>query len=234
MSEWYNRTKLLLGENNFNRLQSSCVAIIGLGGVGGAAAEAICRAGVEHIIIMDHDTVDKTNINRQLIATALTVGMKKTDALKSRLLSINPSCRISTVTEFYNDQTKEQLFSHRPDFIIDAIDTVSSKLNLAVECKNRSIPLVSSMGTGNRLDPTQFKIGTIEQTAGCGCGLARVMRRELKRREVKSLPVLYSTEMPREVISDSSNGRHSPASISFCPPVGGYILAGYVINKIIE
>ncbi len=234
MSKWYDRTKILIGDNNFDKLQDSQVAVIGLGGVGGACAEALCRSGIGTLIIMDHDTVDITNINRQLIATTKTVGQQKAVALKERLLSINPDCNIIILNEFYNDETKEQLFSHSPSFIVDAIDTVSSKLNLAVECKLRGINLVSSMGTGNRLDPTQFRLGTIEDTAGCGCGLARVMRRELKRREIANLPVLYSLEVPKAIISDSSNGRHSPASISFCPPVGGYILASFVVNSIIE
>lgn len=234
MKNWYARTELLVGEDNFKSLQNARVAIVGLGGVGGACTEALCRSGIGTLIIMDHDTVDITNINRQLIATHDTVGKEKTQALKDRLLSINPLCNIISLSEFYNDETKELLFEQNPMFIVDAIDTVSSKLNLAVECKNRTIKLVSSMGTGNRLDPTSFKIGTIEDTAGCGCGLARVMRRELKRREVYHQPVLYSTEIPREVISDSSNGRHSPASISFCPPVAGYILASYVVNSIIK
>ena len=142
--------------------------------------------------------------------------------------------KIELLSEFYNDETKELLFDLKPDFIVDAIDTVSSKLNLAVECKNRSIPLVASMGTGNRLDPTKFLLGTIEDTAGHGCGLAKVMRRELKARGITGLPVLYSTEYPMSVISSSEHGRHSPASISFCPPVAGYILASHVIKAIAD
>lgn len=233
-NKWYARTELLIGKESFQKLQHSCVAIIGVGGVGGACAEALCRGGIGTIVIMDHDTVDVTNINRQLIATTNTIGLKKADILKDRLLSINPDCKIISLCEFYNEDTKEIIFAQSPDFIVDAIDTVSSKLNLAQECKTRDIRLVSSMGTGNRLDPTAFKIGTIEETSGCGCGLARVMRRELKRREIHKLPVLYSTEFPQNVISDNSNGRHSPASISFCPPVGGYILASFVISSIIS
>lgn len=234
MDKWYARTKLLIGKDNFIKLQNSIVAVIGLGGVGGACAEALCRSGIGTLILMDHDCVDITNINRQLIATQKTVGNKKVFSLKERLLDINPNCNIITLCEFYNDETKEILFKENPHYIVDAIDTVSSKLNLAVQCKDRKIKLISSLGTGNRLDPTSFKLGTIEDTKGCGCGLARVMRRELKRREIYNLPVLYSTEIPKDVISDSSNGRHSPASISFCPPVAGYILASYIVNSIIE
>ena len=192
------------------------------------------RSGVGRIILMDHDTIDITNINRQLFATHDCIGKSKVLVAYHRLLSINPELKIELLSEFYNDETKELLFDLKPDFIVDAIDTVSSKLNLAVECKNRSIPLVASMGTGNRLDPTKFLLGTIEDTAGHGCGLAKVMRRELKARGITGLPVLYSTEYPMSVISSSEHGRHSPASISFCPPVAGYILASHVIKAIAD
>lgn len=230
--EFTQRTALLLGEESMQRLALSTVAIIGLGGVGGAAAEAIARSGVGKMIIIDHDKIDISNINRQLFATHETVEQSKVLVAKNRLLSINPKLEIFALEEFYNDDTKNLLFELNPDFIIDAIDTVSSKLNLAVECKNRGIPLIASLGTGNRLDPTKFKIGTIAETSGCGCGLARVMRRELKARGILDLPVLFSTEFPMSVISSSENGRHSPASISFCPPVAGYIIASYVIKKL--
>lgn len=234
MKTWELRTKALIGNIAFDKLKESSVAVIGLGGVGGACLEGLCRSGIGHLILMDHDTIDITNINRQLIATVDTVGQSKAQAWKERLHQINPQCKITVLNDFYNQETAEAFFSNRPDFVIDAIDTVSSKLHLAEECKKRNIPLIASMGTGNRLDPTQFHIGTIEDTSGCGCGLARVMRRELKKRGIDKLPVLYSTEIPRNVITDQSNGRHSPASISFCPPVGGYILASYVVRRIIE
>lgn len=234
MFDFTQRTALLLGNENMEKLACSTVAILGLGGVGGACAEAIARSGVGKIILIDHDTIDITNINRQLFATHDNIGCKKITVAKKRLSSINPDIKIETLDIFYNDETKKELFSLKPDFVIDAIDTVSSKLNLAVECKNRNIPLIECLGTGNRLDPTKFKIGTIEDTAGCGCGLARVMRRELKARQVKNLPVLFSTEYPMSVISSNENGRHSPASISYCPPVAGYIIASYVIKRIIE
>lgn len=228
------RTALLLGEAAMQKLAEAKVAILGIGGVGGACAEALVRSGVGKLVLIDHDSIDLTNINRQLFATQDTIGQSKVLVAKARLCSINPDLQLEVLSEFYNDQTKEQLFDLNPDFIVDAIDTVSSKLNLAVECKNRNIPLVSSMGTGNRLDPTKFRIGTIEETAGCGCGLARVMRHELKARGISGLPVLFSSEYPMSAISSSEHGRHSPASISFCPPVAGYIIASYVIKRIIE
>lgn len=232
----FDRTKLLLGDTAFNTITAARIAIVGLGGVGGACAEALCRCGVKRLYIIDHDTVDITNINRQLIATTKTVGMLKTEALSERLKDINPHCEIIAISEFYTDENRDILFDNELDFVIDAIDTVSAKLSLAVRCKEKGVRLVSSMGTGNRLDPTSFKIGTIADTAKseCGCGLARVMRQELRKRGISDLPVLYSTEYPRNVISDSSNGRHSPASISFCPPVAGYTIASYVVKVLTE
>lgn len=231
--KWYTRTQQLLGADNFNRLQTAAVAIIGVGGVGGACAEALCRAGIGRLIIMDHDTVDITNINRQLIATHDTVGQQKVAVLMARLKSINPACDVVALPEFYSEENKGVL-DNMPDFVVDAIDTVSAKLSLAAECRARAIPLISSMGTGNRLDPTSFRLGTIADTAhsDCGCGLARVMRKELRRRGITDLTVLYSVEYPRSIVSDSSNGRHSPASISFCPPVAGYIIASHVVSKL--
>lgn len=230
----FDRTKLLLGDVAFDIINNASIAIVGLGGVGGACAEALCRCGVGKLYIIDHDTVDITNINRQLIATTKTVGMLKTDALMERLKDINPSCEVVAIPEFYTDENKQILFDNKLDFVIDAIDTVSAKLSLAVRCKEQGVKLAASLGTGNRLDPTAFKMGTIADTAKseCGCGLARVMRQELRKLGIEDLPVLYSTEYPRKVISDSSNGRHSPASISFCPPVAGYTIASYVVRTL--
>ena len=232
--QWHFRTSCLIGDKGFNTLQNSSVAVIGLGGVGGACVEALCRSGVGKIILMDHDTISITNINRQLIATTKTIGHLKTDALLKRIKDINPECNVIVISEFFSEDTKELLFMNDINFIVDAIDTVSSKLILAAECKQRNINIIQSMGTGNRLDPTKFTLGSIEDTSGCGCGLARVMRRELKKRDIIQQPVLYSTEMPIDIVADYSYGRHSPASISFCPPVAGYILASYVIKKLIN
>ncbi len=234
MEIWYNRTQRLIGEENYKKIQNSCVAVVGLGGVGGSIAEALCRSGVGKLIIMDFDDIDITNINRQIIATTDTVSQKKVDAFKKRLKSINPDCEVIALDLFYNENTKQQLFQYNIDYIADAIDTVSAKIDLAVSCKEKGIKLIQSMGTGNRLNPSAFKIGDISDTAGCGCGLARVMRRELKKRGITAQPVLYSTEMPVNVVTSSENGRHSPASIAFCPPVAGYLIAGYIINDIIK
>ncbi len=235
MAHWLDRTELLIGAPALRRLGKARVAVIGLGGVGGAAAEAVCRAGVGSLLVMDHDVVDITNCNRQLFATAQTVGMDKCRAAADRLLSINPALDLISLPKFYGEETREELFEFCPDFVIDAIDTVTSKLDLAQACRERQVPLVMCMGTGNRLDPTAFCTGTIEDTAGCGCALARVMRRELKRRGITGQPVVYSVEPPlKRVAQDSPQGRHSPASISFCPPAAGYALASYVINQLMR
>lgn len=234
MEKWYSRTEILIGKQEFQNLNKAKVAIIGLGGVGGACAESLCRAGIGTLYLMDHDTIDITNINRQLIATTKTVGQYKANALATRLKEINPDCNIVPLVEFYNEDNKT-ILDNKLDFVVDAIDTVSAKISLAVECSTRGINLIECLGTGNRLDPTKFKIGKIKDTADteCGCGLARVMRRELRKRGIEDLPVLYSTEYPKNIILEGENGKHPPASISFCPPVAGYIIASYVSKNII-
>lgn len=235
MENWLSRTEQLIGEEAVHTLATAKVAVLGLGGVGGSAAEALLRAGAGSLLLMDHDTVSETNLNRQLFATRETVGRSKVIAARERLLSINPNCEILSAEAFYEAENRAPLLDYHPDFVIDAIDTVSAKLDLAEACQKEGIKLISCLGTGNRLDPTAFRVGDISDTAGCGCGLARVMRRELKKRNILSLPVVFSTELPKRVLSpDSDPGRHAPASISFCPPVAGYLLAGYVIRQLIQ
>lgn len=232
--DYFDRTKKLIGEKAFLKLQKSTVAIVGVGGVGGACCEALCRAGVGKLIIIDHDTVATTNLNRQIVATINNIGIKKTKAMKSRLNSIIEECEIIEVDEFYEEDTKHLLFSNNPDFVVDAIDTIKSKINLAKTCKEKNVPIIACLGTGNRLDPTKFTIGDIADTKGCGCGLARVMRHEYKANDILNIEVLYSNEIPRNVVADNENGRHSPGSISFCPPVAGYIIASRVIAQLIK
>lgn len=236
MPEWLLRTEALIGASAVARLQQKRVAVLGLGGVGGACAEALCRSGIGTLILLDRDTVSLSNLNRQLFATVETLGMEKTLAAQRRLSSINPDCRILPLTEFYLPENREILFSHPLDFVVDAIDTVTAKLDLMETCAARRIPLISSMGTGNRLDPSRFVIGDIADTAGTGDGLARVIRRELRKRNVPRQTVLYSTEAPQPVslAGTEEPGRHPPASISFVPPVAGYLLAGYVIRSFLE
>ena len=212
MQPWLARTNALIGSAALERLAASRVAIV-------------CRAGVGTLLLVDHDTVDITNLNRQLFATAESVGTSKCQAAAQRLSSITTDCHLVLFDRFYSPEDNAFLWDSSPDFIVDAIDTVSCKLDLIEQAVRRGIPIISSMGTGNRLDPTRFRIG-------CGCGLARVMRRELKKRGIPSLPVVYSTEQPAAVQSGEQNGRHIPASISFCPPAAGYCLASYVVRRL--
>mgnify|MGYP002772537614 FL=1 len=231
---WLERTELVLGETRLRRLANARVAVIGLGGVGGAAAEALVRAGVGHMFFIDGDTVDDTNRNRQLLATTETVGMDKISAAEGRYRAINPDGDFTFKKEFYLPENSAWLYDWQPDYIIDAIDTVTAKLDIAKQCKTRKIRLIACLGTGNRLDPERLRLGDITETAGCGCPLAKVMRRELRRRGIEHLPVLFSTEEPAKAIAESAAGRHPPGSISFVPPVAGYIIAGKCIRDIIE
>ena len=180
--------------------------------------------------------MDLTNLNRQLVATREVVGWRKTDAQEKRLRSICPEGDFTFTPEFYLPENHAFLFDWSPAFVVDAIDTVTAKLHLAQECQTRHVPLVTCLGTGNRLDPSQLRIGDICETAnGCGCGLARVMRRELKKRGVTSQTVLYSLETPRKTVCpDSQNGRHAPASIAFVPPAAGYLIASYVVRRLLQ
>ena len=230
----FERTELFLGNSATEKLNNARVAVIGLGGVGGAAAEALVRAGIGHLLFIDGDTVDETNLNRQLLATYETVGMDKTAAAEKRFRQINPDGDMTFIKEFYLPENSAFLYDWKPDYIIDAIDTVTAKLHIAEECKAGGIKLLMCLGTGNRLDPEKLHIGDISETAGCGCPLARVMRRELKKRGIEKQTVLFSTEEARKAAIESENGRHAPGSISFVPPAAGYILAGKCVREIIN
>ena len=224
VDERFSRTVRVVGEENMNKIQNSSVIVFGLGGVGGAAAESLVRAGVGRIGIVDKDVVDITNINRQIIATDDTVGMKKTDALENRLLSINPDLKIDKYDLFYLPETADSVDLTKYDFILDCIDNVTAKLELIVRAERVGIPIISSMGTGNKLHPELLEISDINKTSVCP--LARVMRRELKKRNIIKLTVVYSKEEP--VKTDSS----VPGSMSFTPPVAGYLITSYVIRNI--
>ncbi|MCQ4897180.1 ThiF family adenylyltransferase [Anaerotruncus sp. DFI.9.16] len=233
MENWLARTALLIGEENTARLAGARGAVLGLGGVGSAAAEALCRAGVGHLLLVDHDTVDETNLNRQLVATRDAVGMRKADAELRRLGSIRPAGDFTAAYEFYLPDNSGFLFDWRPDFVLDCIDTVTAKLHLAEACARRGVPLYMCLGTGNRLDPGALRIGDIADTAGCGCGLARVMRRELKRRGVARQTVLYSVEEPAKAVCPGEHGRHAPGSIAFVPPAAGFLLASRAVRDLL-
>lgn len=225
MSERFSRQARIIGEEKMNILKNSSVIVFGLGGVGGAAAEALVRGGIGKIAIVDKDVVDITNLNRQIIATEETVGMKKTDAAEKRFLSINPELIVERFDIFYLPETADEINLSDYDFIIDAIDNVTAKIELIVRAEKQGVPIISSMGTGNKLSPEMLEIADIYKTSVCP--LARVMRRELKNRGVKKLKVIYSKEEP--IKTDSS----VPGSISFTPPVAGYLAASYVIKNLI-
>ncbi len=228
MENFLLRQEILLGESSTETLKNSTVAVVGLGGVGGAAVEALVRAGVSNIIIADYDTVDITNLNRQIMTTYNDIGKLKTDVTKKRLLAINPSLNITKLDIKVSAETIDEVFDLDPDFIVDAIDMVSSKLLLIETANNKNVPIISSMGTGNRLSPFGFKIGSISETAGSGCKLARVMRLELKKRNIFDTVTLYSTMPPVEKKVDTK----TIGSVSFVPPVAGYMLASYVVGRI--
>lgn len=225
MDNRFSRTINMIGEEKFNILKNSSVIVFGLGGVGGAVCEALVRSGIGTIGIVDKDVVDITNINRQLIATEKTVGMLKTEAMRNRLLDINPAVVIRKYDLFYLPETADEIKLSEYDFVVDCIDNVTAKLELIARCKELNVPVISSMGTGNKLNPEMLEISDISKTSVCP--LARVMRRELKKRGITRLPVVYSKEEP--VKTDLS----VPASMSFTPPVAGYLLSSFVIKKLI-
>ena len=232
--EAFSRTELLLGRVATERLATSRVAIFGIGGVGGYTFEALVRSGVGSIAIIDADRVSPSNLNRQIIATADTVGMLKTEAARIRALSINPEIKISEFPIFYTEENSKEINLSDYDYIVDAIDTVSSKLHLITEAKRAGVRIISSMGAGDKLDPTAFKVADIYKTSVCP--LARVMRTELKKRGIKNLKVVYSREEPIDPKYTIEDGvrRSVPASVSFVPSVAGLIIAGEVIKDIGE
>ena len=229
--EEFSRTQRLLGAEAMKRLSAARVAVFGIGGVGGFAAEALVRSGIGALDIIDNDTVALSNINRQVIALHSTVGMNKVDAAGERFLDINPALKLTKHAVLYLPETAGQFDFAQYDYVIDAIDNVTGKLCLVEQAQAAGTPIISSMGTGNKLDPTMLRIDDIYRTSVCP--LARVMRYELRKRGVKRLKVLYSTETPR-VVPDECDGqrRAIPASISCVPSVAGLIIAGEVIKEI--
>ena len=225
----FERTKNLIGKENVEKLKNSRVAVFGIGGVGGAVCEALIRGGIGEIDIIDNDIVSISNINRQAVAFESTLGMKKTEAMKKILLDINPDARINTFPLFYNKDTENEIDFSVYDYIVDAIDTVTAKLIIIENAKKADIPVISSMGTGNKLDPTLFEIADISKTSVCP--LAKVMRKELKERNITNVKVLFSKELPLKPKTDGE--KRTPASISFVPPVAGMIIAGEVIKDLI-
>lgn len=232
--EAFLREAMFYGKDALDRLAQAHVMILGIGGVGSYCAEAIARAGVGQITLVDNDTVGLTNLNRQLCALHSTLGKYKSDVMAERIRDINPNCRVTSLPLLYQDDNKETFFSLEPDYIVDAIDLVSCKLSLIQTAKARNIPIISAMGTGNKQDPTRFRICDISETAGCP--LARVMRRELRNRGIVHHTVLFSDEpaiTPIPLEAPPPGRRSIPASLSWVPSCAGLMLAGYVIRDMI-
>ena len=232
--EEFSRTAMVLGIDAVERLKNARVAVFGVGGVGGALCEALARAGVGSIDLFDNDSVSLSNINRQIIALHSTVGRPKVEVMRERILDINPHCAVTVHQVFYLPENADDFPLSYYDYIADAIDTVSAKLELAVRAKAVGVPLIASMGTGNKLDPSRFEVTDISKTFGCP--LARVMRRELKARGIHHLKVVFSSEEATTASTDipktAVDGKHPPGSLSFVPPVAGFLMAGEIIKAL--
>ncbi|MFV9567651.1 tRNA threonylcarbamoyladenosine dehydratase [Thermoanaerobacter mathranii] len=230
----FSRTELLIGKEGLLKLKNSTVAVFGIGGVGSFAVEGLVRAGIGKLVLIDGDDVCVTNLNRQIHATTFTIGKPKVDVMKDRILAINPEAQVLTFKEFYSSKNSDKLLSKEYDYVIDAIDRVPSKVDLIAKCTLLGIPIISSMGAGNKLDPTKFEVGDIYQTSVCP--LAKVMRRELRKRGIKSLKVVYSKEEPIKNFyrSEAKISKPVPGSISFVPSVVGLILAAEVVKDLLK
>ena len=249
MLNQFSRTELLIGKEGIKKLQKAKVAIFGIGGVGSFVVEGLVRAGVENFVLVDDDKICLTNLNRQIIATRKTIGKYKVDVMKERILEINPNANVETYQEFYMPNSENKILDKTIDYVVDSIDTVTAKIELVMNCNELGIPIISSMGTGNKLDPSRFEITDIYKTSICP--LAKVMRKELRKREIKKLKVIYSKEepiKPDETLECScktncicppgtkrkcTERNQVPGSISFVPSVAGLMIAGEVIKDII-
>lgn len=226
--EWKSRTELLIGKENIQKLSKAKIIVYGIGGVGSFTVEGLVRAGVENIILVDNDVIAPSNLNRQIHATISNIGKLKVNCMKERILSINPKVNVETYIPQDIEHGEEILIDDSIDYVVDAVDTITTKLKLIQRAKEKQIPIISCMGTGNKLDPTKFEIADIYKTSVCP--LAKVMRKELKKRGIQNLKVLYSKEEPIKHEMES----RTPASISFVPSVAGMIIAGEVIKDIIK
>jgi tRNA A37 threonylcarbamoyladenosine dehydratase len=246
--DWYSRTELLIGKEGVDKLNDSKIAIFGIGGVGSYTAEALCRAGVGNLVLIDYDDICLTNLNRQIHATRKTVGKSKVDMMKERLLEINPKVNVITFKELYNEETAAMLLTPDLSYVVDAIDMVSSKIDLITRSQQMNIPIISCMGAGNKFDPTKIEISDIFKTSICP--LARVIRHELRKRGVKKLKVVYSKEEPVTPIETEKNCKNNcicsnkdlakcthrrqiPGSISFVPSAAGLALASAVVRDLL-
>ena len=228
METQFSRTELIIGKKAIEKLKIAKVAIFGIGGVGSFVVEALVRAGVQNFILVDNDKISLTNLNRQIIATHKTIGKHKVDIAKERILEINPNAKVETYKEFFLPES-EGILDEDVDYIVDSIDTVTAKIELVIRANKLGIPIISSMGTGNKLDPTKFEVADIYKTSVCP--LAKVMRKELKERGIKALKVVYSKEEPIKINFEEDKKR-VPGSISFVPSTAGLIIAGEVIKDL--
>ena len=250
MLNQFSRTELLIKSEGIEKLKNSKIAVFGIGGVGSFVVEGLVRAGVGNFVLIDDDKICLTNLNRQIIATRKTIGKYKVDVAKERILEINPDAKVETYQEFYMPDSKTNIINKEIDYVIDCVDTVTAKIEIIEKCKKLNIPVISSMGTGNKLDPSKFEITDIFKTSICP--LAKVMRKELKKRNIDNLKVIYSKEEPIK-IDDNSNSscktncicppgakrkctirNQVPGSISFVPSVAGLMIAGEVVRDIIN
>ena len=250
MLNQFSRTELLIGEDGIKKLQNAKVAIFGVGGVGSFVVEGLVRAGVGHFVIVDNDKICLTNLNRQIIATRKTIGKYKVDVAKERILDITPNATVETYQEFYMPNSESNILREDLNYVVDCIDTVTAKIELVMNCKKMNIPIISAMGTGNKLDPSKFEITDIYKTSVCP--LAKVMRKELRKRNVDSLKVIYSKEEPIKINQESNYScktncicppgtkrkcsirNQVPGSISFVPSVAGLMIAGEIVKEIIK
>lgn len=237
MADQFSRTQLLYGTEAMEKLKNAHVAIFGLGGVGGYVAEALARSGVGSFDLIDNDTVCESNLNRQIIATWHTLGQFKVDAAANRILSIHPQAKIRRYNCFYLPQNREEFDFSSYSYVVDAVDTVTAKIDLILAAREAGVPVISSMGAGNKIHPAAFEVADIYQTSVCP--LAKVMRRELKKRGVDRLKVVYSKEEPRRYAADGDlqsiekeTRRSTPGSTAFCPSVAGLIMAGEIVNDL--
>lgn len=238
--DFFSRTQMLLGKEAMDKIYKSKVAIFGVGGVGSYVIEALARTGVGNFLIVDNDIISSSNINRQIIATIDTIGLPKTDIAKKRILSINPNANVETKQIFFLPENSDTIDLANCDYIVDAIDTVTAKIQLALIANQKNIKIISSLGTGNKLDPTKFEVDDIYNTSICP--LAKVMRKELKKRGIKQLKVVYSKETPISpkqefcILENSLNNikRATPGSIAFIPSIAGLIIASEVIKELIK
>ena len=234
MENQFSRTELLIGKEGINKLQTSRVAVFGVGGVGGYVVEALVRSGVGTIDIIDNDKVHITNLNRQIIAAHSTIGKFKVDVMEERIKDINPDCRVNKYKTFFTPETSSEFDFSNYDYVVDAIDTVSGKIELVMKCNETKTPIISSMGAGNKMHPEMFEISDIYKTSVCP--LAKVMRQELKKRGIKKLKVVYSKEIPIKPDSEEKNtsGKRVPGSNSFVPSAVGLIIAGEVVRTLLK